>query len=265
MKKLISIVTATMISVIAPLSISAKDIKPSEDKDANKIPSHVLNISKENTYPNSTKDEVILEPSDLVEDLMEDAEVEIENPDLIKMLNETSLKPSPIAIGYRGMVYLGHWPLNYKSDETNVNWEYQEINKNELNNIGGDSKKTMSYNQEEEKHVKGGLTAKIDRPDQIKKMMLLQAKEKMELPLSFHAVVGKNTKMDNSYAIPPKKMGYLKAFAPAVSEKGQVTFGEVYLKLKGSKKQLVVRNVTKQGIGAWIPIQDHVSFSFKLK
>nr|WP_323368649.1 YfkD family protein [Radiobacillus deserti] len=28
---------------------------------------------------------------------------------------------------------------------------------------------------------------------------------------------------------------------------------------------MVVKNVTKQGIGAWIPIQDHLSFSFNLK
>lgn len=41
--------------------------------------------------------------------------------------------------------------------------------------------------------------------------------------------------------------------------------GEVYIKLKGSNKTLVVKNVEKQGIGAWIPIQDYVSFSFQLK
>ncbi|MYL61695.1 hypothetical protein GLW20_29810, partial [Virgibacillus halodenitrificans] len=69
----------------------------------------------------------------------------------------------------------------------------------------------------------------------------------------------------NSYNVPVKKLGKLESFAPAVNEKGQVTFGEVYLELKGSKKALVIKNVTKQGIGAWIPIQDHVSFSYSLK
>ncbi|WP_138417987.1 YfkD famly protein [Aquibacillus sediminis] len=276
MKKFISyLILVLLCSVIAPLSIHAEDAEQEDQEESeseskeeqkeDKIPSHVLTISKENTYPNSTKDEVVLEPSDLVEELIEDAEVKIENPDLIKMLNETSLKPSPIAFGYRGMIYLGHWPLSYKSDETNVNWEYQKINTNELNNLGGDNQKTMSYNQKEEKHVKGGLTAKIDRPDQIKKMMLLNAKENVDLPLSFHTVVGKGTKKDNSYGVPVKKIGSLSAFAPAVSEKGQVTFGEVYVELKGSKKRLVVKNVTKQGIGAWIPVQDHLSFSFQLK
>lgn len=252
-----------LLTLCSPFSIDAKEAK-SEAKDS-KIPSHVLNISKENTYPNSTKDQVILEPSELVKELMDDSEVKIENPELIKLLNETSLNPSPIAIGYRGMIYMGHWPLSYKSGETNVNWEYQEINTNQLNNMGGEKPQTMNYNQDAEKDVKGGLTAKIDSPDEVKKMILFNAKKNTELPLAFHTVVGKGTKKDNSYAVPVNKVGYLNAFAPAVNEKGEVTFGEVYLELKGSKKKIVVKNVTKQGIGAWIPIQDHISFSFNLK
>ncbi|MBD4935389.1 hypothetical protein GUF79_04570, partial [Xanthomonas citri pv. citri] len=47
-------------------------------------------------------------------------------------------------------------------------------------------------------------------------------------------------------------------------EKGKVTYGEVYLVLKGNKRKLVVKNVTSQGIGAWIPVQDHVTFGFQL-
>ncbi|MDC3418172.1 YfkD famly protein [Aquibacillus salsiterrae] len=265
MKKIFLFAIVALFTIIAPFSINGEEKKQEKNDEKDKIPSHVLNISKENTYPNSTKDEVVLEPSDLVEELIAESEVEIENPDLIKMLNETSLRPSPIAFGYRGMVYLGHWPLNYKSKETNINWEYQKINTNELNNLGGKSQKSMSYNQKQEKHVKGGLTAKITKPDQVKKMLILNAKEQTDLPLSFHTVVGQGTKKDNSYGIPAKKIGTLNAFAPAVSEKGQVTFGEVYLELKGSEKKLVVKNVTRQGIGAWIPIQDHVSFSFQLK
>ncbi|WP_407270845.1 YfkD family protein [Radiobacillus sp. PE A8.2] len=266
MKQVIALVIAVLLIGMAPFAAFAKEEEPKQkDGKDNEIPSHVLNISKQNTYPNSTKDEVILEPSELVEELIENADMEIENPDLIKLLNETSIKPSPIAFGYRGMIYMGHWPLNYKSNETSINWEYQEINTNQTNNIGGNTQKTMHYNQEEEKHVKGGLTTKIDKPDDIKKMMLLNAKEQTDLPLSFHTVVGKGTKLDNSYAVPTKKVGYLHSYAPAVNEKGQVTFGEVYLQLKGSKKSIVVKNVTKQGIGAWIPIQDHVSFSFQLK
>lgn len=234
-------------------------------KDSFEIPNHVLDISKENTFPNSTEDQEIVESSELTKKLIDEIEIPIENPDLIKMLNETSLKPSPIAFGYRGMVYMGRWALNYKSLETNINWEYQQINQNELNNLGGNSKQEMNYVQQEKKEVKGALTNKITNPDDIKKMMLLKSKAKTKLPLSYSAVVGKNTKKDNSYGIPVKKEGTLKAFVPAINEKGQVTFGEVYIKLKGSKKSIVIKNVTKQGIGAWIPIQDHVSFSFQLK
>ncbi|MUK88349.1 hypothetical protein GMD78_08100 [Ornithinibacillus sp. L9] len=236
-----------------------------EEKDDFSIPSHVLNISKENTYPNSTEDEEIIEPSDLTKELIDGVDVPIENPNLIKMLNETTLSPSPIAFGYRGSVFLGRWPLNYQSSETTVNWEFQPINTNELNNLGGDSNQKLNYNQQEQKEIKGALTSKITNPNDVKTMMLLKSKEKTKLPLSYNTTIGRGTKKENSYGVPPKKYGELKAYAPAVNEKGQVTFGEVYIQLKGSKKSIVVKNVTKQGIGAWIPIQEHVSFSFQVK
>ncbi|MEQ6391295.1 YfkD family protein [Bacillaceae bacterium S4-13-58] len=229
------------------------------------VPSHVLSISQENTYPNSTQDQTVLEPSELTKELLENVDTPIENPELIRMLNESSLKTSPLAIGYRGMIYMGHWPINYESNETSINWEYHEINTNRINNLGGKEQQTLHYQQEEEKHVKGALTTKIDQAKEIKKMMLLKAHEETKLPLAFHTVIGQGTKKANSYGIPPKQIGTLKAFAPAVNEKGVVTFAEVYLELKGSKKKLVVKNVTRQGIGAWIPVQDYVSFGFTLK
>lgn len=229
------------------------------------IPNHVLTISKENTFPNSTEDLEVVEPSKLTKSLIDEIDIPVDNPDLIKLLNETSLKPSPISIGYRGMVYLGRWALHYESTETAINWEYQQINSNELNNLGGNKAEVMSYNQQERREIKGALTNKITNPDDIKRMMLLKTKESTKLPLSFQTVIGQHTKKDNIYNIPVEKHGVLQAYAPAINEKGQVTFGEIYIELKGSKKSLVIKNVTKQGIGAWIPIQDHVSFSFQLK
>ncbi|GGB59714.1 hypothetical protein F3157_21595 [Virgibacillus dakarensis] len=252
-----------VITLISPVNSFGADKKKA--KDDFKVPSHALNISKENTFPNSTEDQEIVEPSKATKGLINEVDVPIENPDLIKMLNETTVKPSFLAIGYRGMIYLGRWPINYKSSETTVNWEYQQINENELNNMGGDSTQKINYIQKQQTEVEGALTNKITKPDDIKKMMLLKAKEKADLPLSYKTVIGQNTKKDNSYAVPTEKIGTLKAYAPAVSEKGQVTFGEVYIKLKGNKKSIVVKNVTKQGIGAWIPIQDYVSFTFNLK
>ncbi|WP_028784900.1 YfkD famly protein [Thalassobacillus devorans] len=249
-----------MLTAVEPMILSAE-----EKKEEGRLPSHVLNISKDNTYPNSTEDQVVLEPSELSKELIEESEVKITNPRLIELLNETSLKPSPLAIGYRGEVYLGKWPLNYTSKETSINWEYQHINTNELNNQASQTTEKLKYLQKEEKHVKGGLTAKIDVPDQVKRMLLLEAQNNTNLPLSFHTVVGSGTKQQNSYAVPVNKIGVLQAYAPAVNEKGTVAFGEVYIQLKGSKKELVVKNIKKQGIGAWIPIQDHVSYSFQLK
>ncbi|WP_234998576.1 YfkD famly protein [Salirhabdus sp. Marseille-P4669] len=236
-----------------------------EKKPNNDIPSHVLNISKENTYPNTTRDQTVLEPNELAEELIESADEEITNPELIKMLNESTLKPSKLAFGYRGEIYLGYWPIHYKSKESNVNWEYQQINTNISNNLGGTEKATLNYVQESEKRIKGGLTSKTEKASDVMKMMLLSAQDKTDLPLAFETVFGSGTKKTQTYGVPPKKVGYLYSYAPALNEKGVVTFGEVYLVLKGSKKSLEVKNVTKQGIGAWIPIQDHVSFSFQLK
>ncbi|HLQ70674.1 MAG TPA: YfkD family protein [Bacillota bacterium] len=265
--KIYSVVLIALALVfIFPLSSLGKETKK-EKKAENEfdIPSHVLSISKENTFPNSTEDQEIVEPSKSTKNLMEDAEIEIQNPELIKMLNESTVKPSPIGFGYRGMVYLGRWPLHYKSLETTVNWEYQPINTNEINNIGGDEALEMSYTQENEKEITGALTNKINNPDDIRKMMLLTAKDKTKLPLSYKTVIGKDTKKENTYNVPIKKIGELKAYSPAVNEKGQVVFGDVYFKLKGTKKSIQIKNVTKQGIGAWIPVQDHVSFSFQVK
>ncbi|MFC4319909.1 YfkD famly protein [Litchfieldia salsa] len=236
--------------------------KSSDDSEKYQIPNSVMDISKENTYPNPTQDLPYLQPSELTKELIETAQVNIENPDLIKILNESSISTTPLAIGYRATIYLGQWALNYESTETNVNWEYQKINTNYYDNRGGKAPYQIHYNQEAQKQVKGGLTAKIESADEVKKMMLITAANKTKLPLSFETIIGAGTKKDQVYNIPPKRLGYLYAYAPAVNEKGKVTYGEVYLVLKGSKKSIVVKNVTHQGIGAWIPVQDHASYGF---
>jgi hypothetical protein len=254
-----------------------KEDEKSKNKDANKekekspkkehfeIPSHVINISKENTYPNTSQDLSFLQPNKLTKKLLESSNEKITNPVLIKLLNETTLKPSKLAIGYRGEIYLGYWPIHYKSNESSINWEYQLVNTNVSNNLGGTERVTLNYYQEEEKRVKGGLTSKTDRDADVMKMILYSAQERTDLPLSFESVIGRGTKKQQNYGIPPKKVGYLQAYAPALNEKGVVTFGEVYIVLKGSKAKLEVKNITKQGIGAWIPIQDHLSFTFLIR
>lgn len=233
-----------------------------EPKQAVQIPNSVITITKENTYPNPTQDLPTLRPSELTEELINSSKEKIENPDLIKMLNETSVNSTPFALGYRAVVYLGKWPLNYESTETSPNWEYQKINTNYFDNRGGSTNYQIHYVQEAQKMVRGGLTAKVPKTEQVKEMMLLKAAEKTNLPLAFETVIGAGTKNDRVYNIPPKRLGYLYGYAPAVNEKGKVTYGEVYLMLKGSKKKIIVKNVTTQGIGAWIPVQDHVSFGF---
>ncbi len=263
MKNKLSFVIAVLFLLSSISTITYADGKQDNKQEKKyEIPNSVLNIAKENTYPNPTQDLPYLQPSDLAKELIDSSEVKVENPDLIRILNESSISTTPLAIGYRATIYLGQWPLSYESTETGTNWEYKKINTNFVDNRGGKAPVQMKYNQEAQKHIKGGLTAKIQGPEDVKKMMLIKAAEKTGLPLSFETIIGAGTKKDQVYNVPSKRLGYLYGYAPAVSEKGKVTYGEVYLVLKGSKKSLVVKNVTHQGIGAWIPVQDHVSFGF---
>ncbi|WP_174732808.1 YfkD famly protein [Mesobacillus harenae] len=269
MKKYVPILAAAMIiflSSLAPVFAEKGKEEPAKSQEAEKtkykVPSSVMNITQENTYPNPAEDLPKLEPSDMTKELIKSSKVKIENPDLIRMLNETSINSTPFAIGYRAIVYLGQWPLNYESTETSPNWEYQKINTNYYDNRGGKSPYQIHYVQEAQKVVRGGLTAKIPNSPEVQKMMILKSMEKTGLPLAFETIVGAGTKKDQIYNIQPKRLGYLYGFAPAINEKGKVTYGEVYLMLKGNKKMLVIKNVTSQGIGAWIPVQDHVSFTF---
>src|SRR5699024_10584101 len=150
---------------IFPLSSLAKEKKKDdEQQDDFEVPSHVLSISKENTFPNSTEEQEIVEPSKTTKKLIEGADTEIQNPELIKMLNESSIKPSPIGFGYRGMVYLRRSPLHYKALETTVTGAYKTVNTNESKNVRVDDAKQMSYLREDEKAVTGPLTNKIKNP-----------------------------------------------------------------------------------------------------
>ncbi|GER68465.1 hypothetical protein BpJC7_18970 [Weizmannia acidilactici] len=252
--------TILIFLLIALAAAPAGEAKPVNKQV--KIPQSVLNITKENTYPNPSQDLPYLQPSDFTEKLLKTSNVKIENPNLIRMLNETSVNHSFLSLGLRARIYLGEWPLNYESNETSPNWQYQKINTNYFDNRGGNANYKIHYVQESQKVVRGGLTAKLPKSDDVKKMMLLKAMENSNLPLAFDTIIGAGTKKDHEYNIPPKRLGYLYAYAPAVNEKGKVTYGEVYLVLKGTKREIMVKNVTSHGIGAWIPIQDYVSFGF---
>lgn len=227
-----------------------------------KIPENVLDISKENTYPNPTHDLLQLEPSALAKSLLESSNVKIANPDLVHILNETSVAKAPLAIGYKATIYLGKWALNYESTSTTVNWQYKKINVNYSDNRAGKAPYKMHYAQANHVVIKGGLTSSVEFEDDVKRMILLKSMEKTDLPLSFQTAVGIGTKSEKTFPVPKKQLGYLHGYAPAVNEKGKVTYGEVYLLLRGGKKSLVVKNITSQGIGAWIPLQDKVTVNF---
>nr|WP_312472463.1 YfkD family protein [Neobacillus sp.] len=262
MKKIVPVLMTMLLMLTFIPSAFAEKASVKKSPVKYQVPASVRNISKENTYPNSTQDQPLLQPSDLTKKLINSSKVKIENPDLIRMLNETSINSSPFALGYRAIVYLGQWPLNYESAETSLNWEFQKINTNYFDNRGGKVPYQIKYVQESQKIIRGGLTAKIPNLEDVKKMMLQKSMEKTKLPLAFETIIGAGTKNDHIYNIPANRLGYLYAYAPGVNEKGKVYYGEVYLMLKGNKKLIVIKNVTSQGIGAWIPVQDFVSFGF---
>ncbi len=226
------------------------------------IPNSVLNISKDNTYTNPTQDLPHLQPNELARELIDSTDVTIENPDLIRILNESTINYTKLAFGFRAAIYLGEWPLSYRSDSTEVNWEYQKVNTNYVDNRGGRDVHKLSYFQEQQKKVAGGLTAKLPNSEAVEKMMMIKAAEHTNLPLAFETVIGQGTRKSQTYNVAPRQLGYLHSYVPAAKEKGVVTYGEVYLTFKGGKRELEVKNVTQQGTGAWIPVQDHLSYTF---
>jgi len=244
-----------------PVSVIAEDnVEDKATSQQVEIPESAMEISKENTYPNSAQDLPKLQPSELAEKLCQSTEVTIENHELLKMMNESSIRGSKLAIGMRASIYLGHWPLSYESEETVVNWGYEKINTNMIDNRNGEDQKNIQFNQQQQKRVKGGLTAEVSDKEMVKKMMLISATEKTKLPLSFSTMIGFGTQTDRLFSVAPNRMGYLNTFAPAVNEKGKITYGEIFLNIKGANVSLEVKNVTQQGIEAWIPVQDYVNF-----
>ena len=93
-------------------SVHAEETKVKADNKKLEVPNSVLDISKDNTYPNPSQDVPYLQPSELSQELIDSSNVKIENPKLIKILNESNISPSPVAIGYRATIYLGQWPLS---------------------------------------------------------------------------------------------------------------------------------------------------------
>ncbi|MBS4197529.1 YfkD famly protein [Lederbergia citri] len=233
-----------------------------QQKGAIQLPSSVVNIAKENTVPNEMEDLIYLKPSNFTKELFKSSNEAIDNPNLIRILNESSINKSPLSIGMRATIYMGEWPLNYKSAETIPNWQYQKINTNVYDNTAGKINHQINYVQQVQKRVKGGLTGRVPHSEDVQKMMLIKAMEKTNLPVATETVIGAGTKHSQIYNVHPKRVGYLHAYVPALIEKGEVTYGEVYLVIRGTQRKIAVKNVTSQKIGAWLPIQDHLSFSF---
>lgn len=228
------------------------------------IPETVKNVSRQNTYPNADTIPERVQPSQMTQELFETTDFAIENPNLIRMLNESSIKNSFLSIGVRSTIFLGNWALSYQSKETTPNWEFAVANTNMFDNRKGNQAKEITYRQNNQFTAVGGLTTPTQSEEDVKKLMMLKAQEKSGLNLSFQTTIGKETTSNTIMKIPLNKVGYLQAYVPAINEKGTVIYGEVYFQMRGSKSKLVIKNVTNTGVSAWIPIQDYLSFKYNL-
>lgn len=233
--------------------------------DAAKIPDYVVDISSENTAQNEDEHISEVKPSTLTKELIKTANEQIENMQLIRLLNESSMNKSVLAFGNRATIYLGEWPLNYRSDKQTINWQYQKINSNMYDNQAGTTSAKMMYTQQSHKIVTGGLTAKTSHAEDIQQMILQVAEKSATIPVGLKTNIGAGTKANRIYEVQPKQVGNMEVFVPAIIEKGEVMFGEVYLEIKGSKRNVRIKNVTSQQIGALLPIEGHVSIIFTAK
>jgi len=260
-KLIIAILTGTLFFSFMQVQAHSKEELAKKETKL-ELPDSILSIEQENTKGAKVESQPTLEPNQTTKQLLKTSNVVIENEEFIKHLNETTIETSPLSLGNKAVVFLGTWPLSYQSKETIPNWEYQKINTNYYDNRYGEKVYSLHYVQESEKVVKGGLTAKVANPDIVRNLLLQTAKKKTGLPLAYETTVGAGTKKDHKYNVQVKHLGYLYAHAPAIQEVGEVTYGEVYLMIKGTKKKLLVKNITTQEISAWIPIENHLSFSY---
>lgn len=260
MKKRLVFCTLILGILFLPLTLSAEELDFTF-LDA-ELPNHVQSIEDQNTFFNRQKDQEFPDPQPVVETLINSTDVEIENPSLIELLNETKFNSSRLTFGYSSEVYLGQWPLAYHPDDTSVNWQYQKINSNTLDNLQGNRDLRLHYDQLEEMHVQGGLQNQVESTDQVMDMILSRVNNDIDLPLGYRAVFGKNTRKNTDFTVEKSKVGKLDAYAAAVNAQGKVTYGQVYLRSSGRKQELIVKNVTEQFVKAWIPVQDYITFSF---
>ncbi|SDJ11744.1 YfkD family protein [Natribacillus halophilus] len=262
MKGFAIIATIMLLSISSVLTGDIQAAETEEDSDSFTKPDHVYNITRENTYSHTDRELPELEPSELTKDLQETADVNIDNPELVSLLNESTIKDSKIPFGVNASIYLGTWALNYDSGHTEVNWEYENINANEQDNRGGDSVVSLQYKQGQNKEVAGELNSDVPQIDGVKNLMRMKATDKTSLPLSFNATIGQGTEVGPNYQVEGKKLGVLHGYVPAVHEEGTVTYGEVYVKVKGTKRSLEVKNIEKQAVDGWIPVKDHVALKY---
>ncbi|WP_018923386.1 YfkD family protein [Salsuginibacillus kocurii] len=233
-----------------------------EAEETIEVPDYVYDVSNENTVRNGGENPSYEEPSEFTRELLEDSEQVIQNPELVRVLNRSSVSPWPVSFGQRASIYLGSWPVAYESNQRSVNWEYEQINQNPLDNRGGQAAKELTYKQQETKTVNGGLTTAHENKHVVEYMMRKQAKKDTKLPLVSEASIGEGTAKNHPYAVGAKQLGNLTGYMPALHESGELIHGDVYMNISGKEANLEIRNITKQETEAWFLLKDQVALKF---
>lgn len=251
-----------LIFLVCLLSMPLSVLSNQEKEAKIEIPDYVVHIAKDNTYKIPIEKNKKIKANEMTKGIMENSRVEIHNPFLIQLLNESKMKNAPFAIGYEAKIYLGEWPIRYESKDTNVNWYYQKVNVNYLDNREGTKTARMSYDQEVQKAVKGGITTYVQKVEDVQQMMCLYAEEKTDLPLSFDTTIGGGTRGNGIYHVPAKCLGYLTTYVPAIHEEGKITYAKVYLQFNGNQRRLILEDEKTKKVSAWIPVENYIAFRF---
>src|SRR5690625_7095866 len=72
-KYLLALIMLVFVCLLPLQGVAAEKEKEKQKNDF-KIPSHVLSIAKENTFPNSTEDQEVVEPSKLTKILLDEVD-----------------------------------------------------------------------------------------------------------------------------------------------------------------------------------------------
>src|SRR5699024_337593 len=172
-------------------------------------------------------------------------DLKIENNRLIQLLNEAHFKANMFSFGIDVDIYVGRWPIHYDFDLVEVKNDYHFIGDVETK----EGKKV--YRQEENEVVQGALTHHLEESEEVKCLMIDTIHREKEMAATFKLTIKKGQIFEEKYLQD-------EVYVPALHVDGKVHYADVYLKWRGKRAKVILKNKTSEQIGAWLPIRHHV-------